>query len=366
MLHRLRSCLALSCSLFAASTTLAGDQCFCFGDLNDDGVVEGADLGLLLAGWSGNGLSDLNDDGTTDGADLGILLAAWGPCIPPFNDLCGDAWALDSVPLLGAGFCNVAATDSTSTTFPSCTDGPANIFKDVWFTYSPPQGGALNVSTCGPNTDFDTVVGVYTSTLSDNCACPGGMFSFASLLGCNDDECALQSIVDVPCEADKCYTIRVGSFGSDPGHGVLVIKNIFQGDRKDLCIPLPSTTADQTVIGTNDGDTWIDADPTSCGQGDIEDEWYCFTMPCQGTLTITTCNPGTDYDTTLAVFTANGVQIACNDDSLGAGCDIGGGQIVGSTVSISADGGEQVLIRVSGFNGATGVFEMTIDVDCIS
>lgn len=48
------------------------------GDLNGDGVVDGADLGLLLAAWdSDDADADLNDDGIVDGADLGLLLAAW-------------------------------------------------------------------------------------------------------------------------------------------------------------------------------------------------------------------------------------------------------------------------------------------------
>ncbi|HMN95259.1 MAG TPA: hypothetical protein PKC43_03480 [Phycisphaerales bacterium] len=55
-------------------------------DLDGDGVVDGADLGLLLAAWgpcAGPGLrpcpcaGDLNGDGVVDGADLGVLLAAW-------------------------------------------------------------------------------------------------------------------------------------------------------------------------------------------------------------------------------------------------------------------------------------------------
>jgi hypothetical protein len=46
------------------------------GDLNGDGVVDGADLGILLSEWGGPG-ADLNGDGVVDGADLGILLAAW-------------------------------------------------------------------------------------------------------------------------------------------------------------------------------------------------------------------------------------------------------------------------------------------------
>jgi hypothetical protein len=47
-------------------------------DLNGDGTVNGADLGILLGGWNQAGATDLNGNGTTDGADLGILLGAWG------------------------------------------------------------------------------------------------------------------------------------------------------------------------------------------------------------------------------------------------------------------------------------------------
>jgi hypothetical protein len=52
----------------------------CRGDLNLDGSVSGADLGMLLGAWGGAGNADLNGDGTVNGADLGILLGAWGAC----------------------------------------------------------------------------------------------------------------------------------------------------------------------------------------------------------------------------------------------------------------------------------------------
>lgn len=48
-------------------------------DLDGDGRVSGADLGLLLNNWGGSGRGDLNNDGTVDGADLGTLLATWRP-----------------------------------------------------------------------------------------------------------------------------------------------------------------------------------------------------------------------------------------------------------------------------------------------
>ncbi len=48
------------------------------GDINGDGVIDGADLGLFLAAWgSANFAADINGDGVVDGADLGLLLASW-------------------------------------------------------------------------------------------------------------------------------------------------------------------------------------------------------------------------------------------------------------------------------------------------
>ncbi|MFO0875467.1 MAG: hypothetical protein U0575_16065 [Phycisphaerales bacterium] len=46
-------------------------------DLNTDGVVDGADLAIVLANWGGAGVGDINDDGIIDGADLASVLAAW-------------------------------------------------------------------------------------------------------------------------------------------------------------------------------------------------------------------------------------------------------------------------------------------------
>ena len=46
-------------------------------DIDSNGVVNGADLTILLSGWGQSGPSDLNGDATTDGEDLTLLLAAW-------------------------------------------------------------------------------------------------------------------------------------------------------------------------------------------------------------------------------------------------------------------------------------------------
>ncbi|MCH2161095.1 MAG: hypothetical protein MK085_04395 [Phycisphaerales bacterium] len=56
----------------------------CFGDLDGDGQINGADLGLMLSAWGACTddpcLGDLNEDGQVDGADLGLMLGAFGLC----------------------------------------------------------------------------------------------------------------------------------------------------------------------------------------------------------------------------------------------------------------------------------------------
>ena len=48
------------------------------GDLNGDGAVNGADLGVLLAAWgTSTPQADLNADGIVDGSDVGLMLANW-------------------------------------------------------------------------------------------------------------------------------------------------------------------------------------------------------------------------------------------------------------------------------------------------
>jgi hypothetical protein len=54
----------------------------CAGDLNGDGSVGGADLGLLLTEWGcpASCIADIDGDGAVGGSDLGLMMTAWGPC----------------------------------------------------------------------------------------------------------------------------------------------------------------------------------------------------------------------------------------------------------------------------------------------
>ena len=63
-----------------ATLGCGGDDCE--GDFNDDGIVNGADFGSILAAWGpcSGCPEDLNGDGEVSGADVGLLLSLWGPC----------------------------------------------------------------------------------------------------------------------------------------------------------------------------------------------------------------------------------------------------------------------------------------------
>jgi hypothetical protein len=71
---------ALTCAQVAAMFATPGSTAPNVFDINRDGVVNGADLGLLLGEWGPCGaacLADFDCDGDVDGADLGQLLGAW-------------------------------------------------------------------------------------------------------------------------------------------------------------------------------------------------------------------------------------------------------------------------------------------------
>ena len=59
------------------------DECQCAGDLFEDGIVNGIDLGVILSQWgpaAPGTVGDINRDGAVNGADLGVIVASWGSC----------------------------------------------------------------------------------------------------------------------------------------------------------------------------------------------------------------------------------------------------------------------------------------------
>lgn len=78
---------SLTVNVVTPSTAACPTATPCVGDLNNDGTVGPADLGILLGSWGNPGCggsspcpADINGDGAVGPADLGALLGNWGPC----------------------------------------------------------------------------------------------------------------------------------------------------------------------------------------------------------------------------------------------------------------------------------------------
>ena len=84
---------------------------------------------------------------------------------------------------------------------------------------------------------------------------------------------------------------------------------------------------------------------------DGSDVAFAFAVPFDGTYTIDTV--GSNYDTALGVFSADGsIEIACNDD---------GGPGTLSSLSLDLQAGEVITIVVDGYAGSTGDYVLNLD-----
>ena len=56
----------------------------CIADVNQDGIVDSADLGLVIAAWgSSNATCDLDGNKLVDGGDVAYVLGYWDSCVSP-------------------------------------------------------------------------------------------------------------------------------------------------------------------------------------------------------------------------------------------------------------------------------------------
>jgi len=203
-------------------------------DSDGDAVINVADLLGLLASWglcAEACLVDSNFDGQANVADLLDLLGLWGECppgnvgplvaMPPVHDFCDDA-----IPV-SAGVIEFDTTWATGFTPSHFECGSGNdlgrTVNDVWYAFTAPADGLLDLSTCG-TASYDTDLVLYTGT------CAG-----LQLLACNDDAAGeacggsplFQShIADVPVMGGRRYLIRVGGWydvATDNGPGLLTV-----------------------------------------------------------------------------------------------------------------------------------------------
>lgn len=109
-----------------------------------------------------------------------------------------------------------------------------------------------------------------------------------------------------------------------------------------------------SVAGTTFGST--PSGFTSCNSGNGPDVWYRLTTCSAGSMTINTCGSG--YDTAIQLLTSGLANITCNDDSVGGPCN----GTLQSYISTSVAANTTYYIRVAGYNGASGNFNLNVAV----
>ena len=109
----------------------------------------------------------------------------------------------------------------------------------------------------------------------------------------------------------------------------------------------------ETVSGSTSGAS-VDGDATCGTSSSSPDVWYRFTAPETSTYGFDTF--GSSYDTVLSLqdgcpVDGRAMEFACNDDAMATDQ---------SQVFLSMTAGEEVWIRVSGFGGLSGAFDLTV------
>ena len=118
---------------------------------------------------------------------------------------------------------------------------------------------------------------------------------------------------------------------------------------QDADLGNPPTSANGSTAGQ--GDSFA----SSCGGG--ADYLFRFVAPAASNYTFDTIGSG--YDTLLTVYSdCNGTELACNDDFAG-NPDCGGYPCSEVTVALAA--GQNVIVAVEGFSGATGAFTLNVN-----
>lgn len=202
----LTALLALA-SAVVAEPPSCHDPC-CPQDLTGDGVVNGADLGVLLSDWAtADPCSDLDGDGVVSGADLGLLLGAWGPCVflpgcpcPPSNHDCLT---------IGARGCNdpaccglVCAVDVLCCQLAwdiGCVNQAASYCGSADCPFECPSGSMPAPESCGEDIDGGCEHAITSSDCCFEHASPGCDSPECEAAVCQDDPFCCETSWDLPC-----------------------------------------------------------------------------------------------------------------------------------------------------------------------
>ncbi|MDX2200342.1 MAG: hypothetical protein SF069_15385 [Phycisphaerae bacterium] len=260
--------------------------------------------------------------------------------VEPLRDTCATAQPIVN----GPHSFNAECASAPSARY--CNAPPLNR-PGYWFSYTASCTGQVIVDIC----DAEGVSGAWLSAFSGSCtslSCVGAQ-QLSALSVCPQSTEAFSFDATQGATYYICYAPPPGD---SPRSGTITITPV--RPENDFCLDATlvanGTYFENTRCATVDG-------AASCGiSSGTPDVWYRWDAVCDGRLSLDTC--GSELDTVLSVYGGScqeRVELACNDDA--SFCPE---FIRASRLELLVAGGESLWIRVSGFNGGVGAFQLNV------
>ena len=210
--------------------------------------------------------------------------------------------------------------------------------RTVWYNWTAPTSGPASLTTAG--SDFDTIVSVYT----------GDIVGSLNQIAANDDVTPgvmLRSEVAFEAVARTTYRIALAGKDSAAGNADLLLsfspEAAVNGDFANALPIVAGAVAQVSTVGA----TREVGEPLYAGNEGASTVWYSWTPTEAGEANFTTF--GSDFDTTLAVYTGSQLaslnEIASNDDDI---------DLLSSDLTFPTEAGSTYHIALSGFGSAAG------------
>src|SRR5436190_15890212 len=212
--------------------------------------------------------------------------------------------------------------------------------SSVWYRWTAPSNGQFFFSTSG--SDFDTLLAVYTGNNINN----------LTPVASNDDaNFDLTSAVSILATSGTTYRVAVDGFDGETGVVALAWGPEVPPANDYFTNAQVISGISGSVTGTNVGATGETGEPDHAGSPASRSVWFRWTAPSTNEMFITTA--GSDFDTTLAVYTGTSVNalvaVASNDEFA-----------VDSTSAVNfvPSAGTTYRIAVDGYFGAMGLVKL--------
>jgi hypothetical protein len=296
-------------------------------------------------------------------------------CTTEWDQICADA-AATLCPACGAGSCTIppAATPEEEVcggdTNGGCNGGGAN---EALSSLNTSIGGTFYASTATRDTDW------YGFTVTEGTQITLNLFSnipsFCAII--DNPGCTIVGAVSTgscPSTLTACigpgsyYVVALpsqfidlpcgGPLGNDYTLEISSIACSFVPPAGDDCsAPIVAALGANPFTNINAGTSF---GAVTCGFGGAaftKDVFFSFVAPATDAFTFATCGSSAEFDTGIEVWDgcpdAGGFQIACNDDCPES-------TLFASLVSADLTAGTTYIIRVGGWDGATGTTELLV------